>query len=200
MSWVRTVSIWSVVVIVCVAPIIVAMNSPLLEWRNVIYITASFGGVIALALMVLQPLLAVGFLPGVSLLRGRRVHRWVGVMLVLSLVVHVVGLWITSPPDVIDALLFVSATPFSLWGVIAMWGVFISATLVLFRRKLTLAARNWLLLHRCLALVIVVGSVVHAMMIEGTMGLVSKVLLCAVVVAGTGFALVKKWRRGRRSI
>ena len=40
-----------------------------------------------------------------------------------------------------------------------------------------------------LAIVIVVGSVVHAILIEGTMETVSKAALCALVLAAT----VKSW-------
>ena len=36
-------------------------------------------------------------------------------------------LWITNLPDEIDGLLFASPTPFSAWGVIAMWAVFAAA-------------------------------------------------------------------------
>ena len=45
-------------------------------------------------------------------------------VLVIAVVLHVAGLWVTSPPDVIDALLFVAPTPFSNWGIIAMWALF----------------------------------------------------------------------------
>jgi hypothetical protein len=45
-------------------------------------------------------------------------------VLVVAVVVHVGGLWITSPPDMIDALLLTSPTPFSAFGVIAMWAIF----------------------------------------------------------------------------
>lgn len=78
-------------------------------------------GVTGLALMMFQPLLIGDFLPGFSLYHARRVHFWTGALLVAAVVAHVAGLWITSPPDVIDALLFISPTPFSAWGVIAMW-------------------------------------------------------------------------------
>ena len=105
--------------------------SPLHAWRDPVYIVAGFGGVIAISLMLFQPMLAAGYLPGLSVLQGRRVHRYFGTLLVVSVVIHVAGLWITSPPDVIDALLFSSPTPFSVWGVIAMWAVFIAASLVL---------------------------------------------------------------------
>lgn len=197
MSRVRAATIWTVVAIVGVVPIIVAATSPLLEWRNSVYIAAGFGGVIALSFMFLQPMLAAGLLPGVSLARGRRVHRWVGSALVVSVLVHVIGLWITSPPDVVDALLFVSATPFSIWGVMAMWSVFISACLVLFRYRLHLSVRTWRLSHQCLAVVTVGGSVVHAMMIEGTMGMLSKSVLCALVVVVTGSVLLMQYKTKR---
>ena len=142
-----------------------------------------------MALMLFQPLLAAGYLPGFSAQRGRRVHRWVGMTLVISVVIHVAGLWITSPPDVIDALLFVSPTPFSIWGVIAMWALFATTFLVTFRRSLNLKPRIWRLSHKTIAVVIVVGSVVHAMMIEGTMETLSKSLLCVMVLIITAMVL-----------
>jgi hypothetical protein len=87
-------------------PLAAAATSPLLAWRQPVYIAAGLAGVIAMALMLLQPLLAGGHLPGLPALRadadctaGRR-------LLIAAVVVHVAGLWITSPPDVIDALLF----------------------------------------------------------------------------------------------
>jgi len=190
MSRVRSSLIWCVLALVVVIPIGAAALSPLLAWREPIYITAGFAGVIAMTLLLLQPLLAAGLLPGQSVKRGRRLHRWVGSLLVLTVVAHVVGLWITSPPDVVDALLFVSPTPFSIWGVIAMWGVFATACLAVFRRRLHLQPRTWRLSHKSLAAVIVVGSVIHAIKIEGTMETVTKSALCALVLIAAGFALM----------
>ena len=85
----------------------------------------------------------------------------------------------------IDALLFVSPTPFSVWGVIAMWALFGTACLAALRLRLRLRPIAWRLIHGALAVVIVSGSVVHAMMIDGTMESLSKLLLCAVVVVAT---------------
>ncbi|WP_340161216.1 ferric reductase-like transmembrane domain-containing protein [uncultured Hoeflea sp.] len=174
-------------------PVAAAAMSPLLAWRDPVYIAAGFAGVVAMALLLFQPLLAAGWLPGLSGPRGRRVHRWIGSALVLAVIVHVVGLWVTSPPDVIDALLFASPTPFSAWGVIAMWALFASALLAGLRRRLR--PRHWRRAHTLLAAVIVVGSVVHAMLIEGTMETFSKAALCALVVAATlmAFARLRVW-------
>ena len=104
----RVIITWSALVIVAILPIAAAANSPLLAWRQPIYITAGFAGVVGMVLLLFQPLLASGKLPGLSPKRSRTTHKWVGVALVLAVVIHVTGLWITSPPDVIDALLFVS--------------------------------------------------------------------------------------------
>lgn len=191
MRQVRAVAIWGVVLLVSVTPIIIASMSPLLEWRSAIYTLAGISGVIGLSLLFLQPILAADFLPGLSPLEGRLLHRLSGSALALSVFIHVVGLWITSPPDVIDALLFVSATPFSIWGVVAMWSVFITACLVLVRAKLR--ASTWSLSHQCLAVVTVVGSVVHALMIEGTMGIMSKSILCALIVLVAATLLFKRY-------
>ena len=85
--------------------------------------------------MLVQPLLIGGYLPGLSGRIGRRAHHWIGGALVVAVVIHVGGLWITSPPDMIDALLFASPTPFSPFGVIAMWAIFAVALLAAFRRR-----------------------------------------------------------------
>ena len=50
---------------VCV-PIAAAAASPLLAWRDAVYILAGFAGIIALGLMLVQPLLIGGYLPGLS--------------------------------------------------------------------------------------------------------------------------------------
>ena len=162
-------------------------GEPLLAWRGPVYILAGFAGIIALGLMLVQPLLIAGYLPGLSAYRGRRAHHWIGGALVVAVVIHVGGLWITSPPDMIDALLFASPTPFSPLGVIAMWAIFAVALLAALRRRLGL--RTWRIAHMLLAVVIVVGSVVHGILIEGTMETVSKAALCALVLA----AAIKSW-------
>jgi len=181
----RTVLVWGALAAAVVLPLAAAATSPLLAWRDPIYITAGFAGVIALGLLLVQPVLIGGYLPGLSAHRGRRVHRWIGGMLVVAVVIHVGGLWITSPPDVIDALLFASPTPFSAWGVIAMWAIFAVALWVALRRRLRLRPRTFRIGHTFLAVVIVVGSVVHGILIEGTMETVSKAALCALVLAAT---------------
>src|SRR3954469_20855209 len=164
--------IWAALATAICVPIAAAAASPLLAWRGPLYIKAGFAGIFALGLMLVQPLLAGGTLPGLSGFRGRRVHRWIGGALVVAVVIHVVGLWITSPPDMIDALLFASPTPFSPFGVIAMWAIFAVVLLAFFRRRLGL--RTWRIVHMPLAAVIVVGTVAHAMLIEGAMETVSK--------------------------
>ncbi len=189
MSRTRTILIWGALGAAIAVPVIAAAASPLLAWRQPVYILAGFAGIVGMALLLMQPLLAGGYLPGLSTLRSRRLHRWTGITLVSAVVIHVVGLWITSPPDVVDALLFVSPTPFSAWGVIAMWAVFGAALLAVFRRRLRLRFLTWRLCHVTLAVVTVTGSVVHALLIEGTMETVTKVGLCLLVLAATAKAV-----------
>src|SRR6478672_4608811 len=176
MRWARVTLIWAALGV----PIAAAAASPLLEWRGPVYILAGFAGIIALGLVLVQPLLIGGYLPGLSTYRGRRAHHWIGGTLALAVVIHVAGLWIISPPDMIDALTFTSPTPFSPFGVTAMWAIFAVALLALFRRRLGL--RTWRIVHMSLAVVIVVGGVVHAMLVEGTMETISKAALCALVL------------------
>jgi predicted ferric reductase len=181
----RVTLIWAALAAAVAVPFGFAAASPLLQWRDPLYIAAGFAGIAALALMLVQPLLMSGYMPGLSACRGRRTHRWIGGALVAAVVIHVGGLWITSPPDVIDALLFASPTPFSAWGVIAMWAIFAVALLAVLRHRLRLAPRTWRIAHMSLAVVIVAGTVVHSMLIEGAMETVSKAALCALVVAAT---------------
>ncbi|WP_193171815.1 ferric reductase-like transmembrane domain-containing protein [Nisaea nitritireducens] len=178
----RTILVWSGLLAVIATPLAAAAASPLLAWRDPIYIAAGFAGIVAMILLLVQPLLIGGYLPGLPGQRGRRVHRVIGLALVTAVAIHVAGLWITSPPDVIDALLFASPTPFSDWGVIAMWAVIAAAVLAVFRRRLRLRLRTWRLGHTALVAVTVLCSVVHAILIEGTMETLSKLVLCTLVV------------------
>jgi hypothetical protein len=193
----QAVLIWAALAAAIGVPLALAAASPLHAWRDPLYILACFAGIIALGLVLVQPLLIAGYLPGLPAYRGRRAHYWIGGALVVAIVVHVGGLWITSPPDMIDALLFVSPTPFSPFGVIAMWAIFAVGLLAVFRRRLGLRPPTWRLAHMVLAVVIVVGSVVHGLLIEGTMETMTKAALCALVLAATVkvMADLRVWRR-----
>jgi hypothetical protein len=195
MRMARAPLIWAALAAAICVPIAFAAASPLLEWRGPVYIVAGFAGIIGLGLLLVQPLMIGGYLPGPSAYRARRAHHWIGGALLLAVVIHVGGLWITSPPDMIDALLFSSPTPFSPFGVIAMWAVFAVAVLAAFRRRLGL--RTWRLVHMPLAAIIVVGTVVHGMLIEGTMETASKTALCALVLvtAVKVMADLRVWRK-----
>ena len=184
----RGLLIWGAVAAAVLVPLAVAASSPLLQWRQPIYIAAGLAGVIGLGLMLIQPLLAGERMPGV---RWRPWHRAGGMLLVAAVAVHVAGLWITSPPDVIDALLLRSPTPFSVWGVLAMWAVIAAALLAALRSRLR--PRLWRRLHTALVAVAVGGTVAHALLIEGTMGTASKAVLCAMALGATAWVV---WRRG----
>jgi predicted ferric reductase len=194
----RATLIWAVLAAAICVPMAAAAVSPLLEWRGPVYILAGFAGMIALGVMLVQPLLIGGYLPGLPARLGRRVHHWTGGALVVAVVIHVAGLWITSPPDMIDALTFTSPTPFSPFGVIAMWAIFTVALLAALRRRL--GPRTWRIAHTLLAIVIVAGSVLHGILIEGTMETVTKAALCALVLAATikVMADLRVWRLARR--
>jgi hypothetical protein len=195
MARARALLVWAALAAALIIPLGVAATSPLLAWREPVYVVAGFAGVAAMALLLVQPLLAGGYLPGLAGRAGRRLHAIVGVGLVATVLVHVGGLWLTSPPDVIDALLFRSPTPFSVWGVLSMWAVFAAALLAALRRRLRLAPAVWRLGHTTLAATIVLGAVAHALLIDGTMGTVSKVALCALaaIVTAKAVADVRPW-------
>lgn len=190
----RAALVWAGLALAIAVPLLVAAGSPLLAWRRPVYIVAGFAGIMAMGFLLLQPLLATSRLPGLHGARGRRMHRRAGAVLVLSVLLHVAGLWITSPPDVIDALLFRSPTPFSAWGVIAMWALLAMQGMA----RVKVKTRRWHLGHRFLAVVVVAGSVVHALLIEGTMGAMSKALLCGLVVVACGLAVTRHRIRAPR--
>lgn len=196
----RTALIWLAVAGAVAVPIVAAANSPLLAWRQPIYIAAGFAGIVAMVSLLLQPLLIGGYLPGLRGRRGRQAHRTLGALLIAAIAAHVIGLWITSPSDVIDALLFRSPTPFSDWGVIALWASVLVALLAAFRGRLTLKPRTWRLAHMALAAMTVICTAAHALLIEGTMETISKIGLCALAVAATvklGVDL-RVWTSGKR--
>lgn len=191
----RRALVWAALAGAVAVPVGAAATSPLLAYREPVYVLAGLAGVIGLALLLVQPLLAGGYLPGLPTPQSRRIHRVLGAGLVTAVVLHVGALWITSPPDVIDALLFASPTPFSVWGVIALWAILATALVALLRRRFRLVA--WRRVHGALAAVIVAGTVAHALLIEGTMETVSKAVLCGLVLAATGKALWDLWGRMR---
>jgi predicted ferric reductase len=196
-SRLRAILIWAALVIAIGVPLAFAATSELIQWRTPVYIAAAFAGVVGLGLMLVQPLLVGGYLPGLSAYRARRVHHWIGGALVLAVVIHVAGLWFTSPPDMIDALTFTSPTLFSHFGVVAMWAIFAVAVLAAVRRRLGL--RTFRIAHMSLATIIVAGTVIHGLLIEGTMETMSKAALCALVVLAAIKVMTDLWLRTRRT-
>ncbi|MBF9036197.1 ferric reductase [Rhodobacterales bacterium HKCCE2091] len=168
-----------------------AAQSEFLQYRNAVYVASGFAGIAAMALLLVQPLLAAGVLPGVPARRGRRLHRWTGAALLLAVALHVAGLWLTSPPDMVDALTFTAPTAFSVFGVVAMWALVAAAAVAGLRRRMALRPRTWRLAHTALAVVVVGGSVIHALLIEGTMEPWSKVALCLAVSGAMVVTVVK---------
>lgn len=185
-----TVLIWAALACVVTVPLAIAATSPYLAGRTPVYVVAGFAGIAGLALLLIQPLLAARYLPGLRAARARRWHRWVGVSLVVAVMAHVGGLYLTSPADALDALLLVSPTPFSVYGVIGLWSVVLTALLVTMRGRIGPRPAVWKGVHNALAVVLVVASVVHALMIEGTMGAWSKWALCLAALTATLVAVV----------
>jgi predicted ferric reductase len=180
-----TVLIWGLVAVCMLVPVGIAAANPLQASRDAFWIVGGMAGVVALALMFVQPLLAAGYLPGASVPAGRRWHRLVGTMVVVTVVLHVGGLYLSSPDDVADVMLLVAPTPFSVYGVMGLCGVVLTAILVAVRSRSGLRYASWRILHNALALVVVISSIAHALLIEGAMGNLSKVILCALVLAAT---------------
>lgn len=187
----RGVLRWAAAGLAVAVPLMAAAASPLLQWRDPVYILAGFAGIMGLGLLLLQPLIILRTLPAGSV---QKLHGWIGAGLVLAVLVHVGGLWLTSPPDVIDVLLFRSPTPFGVWGALAMWGVIAAAGLAAVRRRL--GVRFWRVGHSAAITLAVLGTVAHAWLIQGTMEVATKAMLCVLVLCATIWAL--KTRRAWR--
>ena len=65
----RAALAWAALARAVAAPLVEASRSPLLEWRGPVYVAAGFAGIVALALLLIQPLLVAGALPGVPVWR-----------------------------------------------------------------------------------------------------------------------------------
>lgn len=182
--------VWLILATAVIGPIAIAATSPVLVGRDAAYLVSGIAGVTALALLLLQPLLAAGYLPGLHVMQERQWHRWLGSSIFIAVLLHVGGLYITSPPDTIDALLLVSPTLFSVYGVIGLWSLVLTAVLVAVRLRIGVRYGIWRIIHNALAVVVVVSSVVHAWMIEGAMGSLSKVLLCIGVLLATAIVIL----------
>ncbi|NJM84462.1 MAG: ferric reductase [Tabrizicola sp.] len=180
--------IWPALALVLVVPVAIAASSPFLPSRSFAYVVASFAGILSLGLLLCQPLLAAGYLPGLP--QARRWHRLLGTGIIIAVLLHIGGLYLTSPPDTIDALLLVSPTPFSVYGVIALCGILLTALLVALRRKSGLPHSAWRIIHNAVAAVVVLATIIHAVQIEGLMGQVSKLVLCIALATATIVALV----------
>lgn len=190
-------ALWVALALIVQVPLAIAASSPLQTSRNAAYVVASLAGVAALGLLTVQPLLARAHLPDVTPPRQRRWHRFLGSGLLILVGLHIGGLYITSPPDALDALLLASPTPFSVYGVAAMWAIVLTALLAATRRRLRLPPGVWRAVHSVLAVVVVAATIIHAVQIEGTMGWWSKLALCATGAASLAWVLwVRHVRRG----
>ena len=189
----RPTLVWAVLLVALGVPMGLTLASPYMAYRDAVYVLGGLSGVVALCLLLPQALLIAGLLP-IPVPRARRLHRWTGTMVTVSVALHLAGLWITSPQDMADALLFRAPTLFSLWGVLALWALVATTVVALARWRLPLRlGRN---LHGGLSALFVAGSIAHALPIIGTMEPVSKALLCMMIASATCAALVVRlWKR-----
>ena len=77
MKLAKVTLIWAALAAAIGMPIALAATSDLLAYRGPVYVIAGFTGIMALGLVLVQPLLIGGYLPALSGYRGRRVHHWI---------------------------------------------------------------------------------------------------------------------------
>jgi predicted ferric reductase len=183
--------VWLIVAAIAAVPVIAAALSPLQRGREFLWITGGMAGVVALSLLFVQPLFTATAPVLTAAGAGIRWHRWGGVAIIAMVALHVGALYAYSPEDVMDALLLVAPTPFSLYGVISLWCVILTGALAAARRKLRLGHRRWRIAHSVLAVAIVSSAAVHAVLIEGAMEEISKLAICLAALATTTFGVVE---------
>ena len=181
--------VWLGVILVAGVPAILAAASPLQHGREALWVVGGMAGVLAFSLLFVQPLLMATAPRLIAPAAGLRWHRRVGLAVMAMVVLHVVALYLYSPEDVADALLLVSPTPFSVYGVVGLGALGVTALLAATRRFTPLrAVPLWRLLHSLLAVMIVGAGAVHAMLIEGAMEERSKLAICIAAVAAVVLA------------
>ncbi len=190
---------WFLAGCLIVVPVVIAALNPLQMSRGTSYVVGGLAGVVALSLFLVQPLLAAGFLPGMTLSRQRQWHRWVGASIITLIAMHVVGLYVTSPADIRDALLLQAPTSFSVYGVIALWASALTVLLVVLRGRMIRRGQVWKLSHQIVAAITIAASVIHALQIQGAMGNSSKWVISVAVLCVTAYViltpLINGWRR-----
>ncbi len=179
--------IWIPVGVVIGLPVLLAAFSPYLAFRSTTYIVAGFSGILCLSLFVLQPLLPLNTL-NIHPVRARWLHRVIGLSVVALTLIHVGGLYLTSPPDVIDALLLRAPTLFSVFGVFALWGVILTLAITIFRIR----TQTWRIIHQTISSLVIIATAIHALQIEGAMEPVTKWVVCVAAVFATALAVIKR--------
>jgi predicted ferric reductase len=181
----RRITAWVVVAVVAAVPVLAAAASPLQGGRELLWITGGMAGVVALSLLFVQPLLMAAAPPLLAARDGVRWHRWGGMVIVAMVALHIGALYAYSPDDITDALLLVAPTPFSLYGVISLWCLVLTAVLAATRRVFKLGYKPWRILHSVLAVAVVGAGAIHAIQIEGAMEEYSKLAICIAALAAT---------------
>ncbi|WP_241427796.1 ferric reductase-like transmembrane domain-containing protein [Fertoeibacter niger] len=191
----RKSAIWTGLLAAMALPVGLAATSPFLAYRDAAHAAAGFSGVAALAMLLPQALLIAGLLP-LSRHAAQMLHRSTGAAIAALVGLHVAGLWITSPQDMADALLFRAPTLFSVWGVLALGLLIAIALSALLRRRF--APGSWRYVHGLLAAFLVTASLAHALPIIGTMEQATKAALCLMIAVATVAALIRRLGARRR--
>jgi hypothetical protein len=126
-----------------------------------------------------------------------RLHRAIGSAILALALAHVFSLWLYSPEDIMDALLLVAPTPFSVWGVAGLGGLLAAGAVMAL--ALRLPRRILIPLHVGLAGTGAVCAALHAWLIEGAMETITKALLCTAVCTAVAVTAALASRRGLRA-
>lgn len=188
----RNILIWLGLFALMAFPVIRAISNPYLPFRETSYIIAGFAGIFCLSIFVLQPLLATRRIP-LHPFRARRLHRIVGICVLSLTIIHVAGLFVTNSDDVIDVFMLRAPTTFSIFGVIAFWGIILTGLIATLRHSLP--SFIWRKTHQTLSCIVISATIIHALQIQGAMEPISKWIICLAAILSTVVALI--WQKQR---
>jgi predicted ferric reductase len=177
----------------CAVPLALALTDAHLADASPALTLSTAAAAVAIPVIAVQPLLAG---------RGRiSIHRLIGVLALVLVLVHIGALFIESADDTLFAMSPDGPTRARM-ALMATIALLVVVALGAGRRRLPLSGTAWRILHAYFALLVIVLGFGHALLTDGALddaGTVALLAFAAVGVAAIPAAFAARTRRARRS-
>jgi predicted ferric reductase len=177
----------------CAAPLVLALTDAHLADASAALTLSTAAAAVAIPVIAVQPLLAG---------RGRiSVHRLIGVVALLLVLIHIGALFVESADDTLFAMSPDGPTRARM-ALMATIALLVVVALGAGRRRLPLSGTAWRILHGYFALLVIVLGFGHALLTDGALdgaGTVALLAFAAVGVTAIPAAFAARTRRARRS-